>query len=471
MRRSRLVLSSLNLLTTLVLLAVLFIMGNFISSRRYARWDLTQQQFTAVSEQTTQILRGLTEPTAVTVFYQPRHRLYELVSDLLEEYSRISPKIQVEFVDPDQDPARTQQLVREFEIDTPNLVIFKTGVRHKYLSDTDLADYDYSTMTMTAEPRVKAFKGEDAFTSAIVSLAQAQQPLIWLTDGHGEKNVESQEPMGAADLKRYLEQQNMRVEQVTLLERTEIPAEVQLLVIAGPTRRITESELLLLQDYLERGGRILALIDPLVDSGLDGFLERWGIRLGMDIVVDPARQLPFGSAANLFVTTYTRHPIVEKMKTLMTLYPVARSVSPVTPPPAEISTMPLALTSPMGWGETTVDSPRFQFDAGLDAKGPVSIAVAAERREPSRGRLVAIGDSDFVINAQLGNIGNRDLLMGAVYWLVEQEERIGIGPKPVESIRLRLTGNALVPIFWLSLLALPAVCGTIGVGVWWRRRT
>jgi ABC-type uncharacterized transport system involved in gliding motility auxiliary subunit len=477
--KRRTILSSLNLAVTLVLLGVLFIFVNFISSRRYARWDLTRQQMTALSQQTTQVLRGLTQPVSITVFYQPRHRLYELVQDLLEEYRRASSQIQVEFVDPEQDPARTQQLVNEFAIDTPNLVIFKSGTRHKYLTDTDLAEYDYSTMTMTAEPRVKSFKGEEGFTSAIVSITQEAQPLIWLTSGHGEKAADEQTPMGASELKRHLEQQNMQVEQVTLLERTEIPADVTLLVLLGPSRRFAEPELLLLEQYLDRGGRMLVLLDPLVDSGLEGLCQRWGIRLGLDIVVDPTRQLPFGSAANLFVTTYTQHPIVEKMKTLMTLYPVARSVSPVEPAPPQISVVPLALTSPQGWGETNTSNPRFQFDEGQDTKGPVTIAVAAERRKPAqdpanaetRTRLVVIGDSDFIVDAQLGNIGNRDLLMGAIFWLVEQETRIGISPKPIESIRLNMTREKLAPIFWMSLLLMPALCGLAGVGVWWRRRT
>jgi len=143
---------------------------------------------------------------------------------------------------------------------------------------------------------------------------------------------------------------------------------------------------------------------------------------------------------------------------------------------------PLALTSEAGWGETRTSVERFQFNEGEDLKGPVSIAVASERKPPapsageapgsppSRTRLVVIGDSDFIVNAQLGNVGNRDFLLGAVYWLIEQEQRIGIGPKPIQSIKLNLTGSQLRGILWFSLLAMPLVCGVSGVGMWWLRR-
>lgn len=474
-------LSSGNFLLTVVLIGVLFIMGNYLSSRHYARWDLTRQQFTAISDQTRQTLTQLEEPLSIIIFYQSNHRLYPLIKDLLAEYERVSPQVQVEYVDPEQDIARAQQLVNEFQID-PNspdafhLVIFKSGSRHKYISDVEeLADYDFSTMTtMDAQPRVKAFKGEAAFTSAMISVTQAEQPLLWFTSGHGEKSVTATDERALSELKRSLEQQNIRVEEVTLLQRTEISPDVKLIVIAGATRRFTEQELALLQGALEQGGRLLAFIDPLADTGLDGLLEEWGITLGMDIVVDPARQLPFVSAANLFVTDYTQHPITEKMKTLMTLFPLARSVRPAEPSPEGITVTELALTSNTGWGESKTSVGVFEFNAGEDLKGPVSIAAAAERESAAEGsartRLVVIGDSEFLIDAQLSNVGNRDLLLGAVFWLIEQEHRIGIGPKTIEALKLNLTGKQLSNFLWLSLLAMPLACGLLGIGMWWQRR-
>jgi len=493
----RRVFASLNLVTTLLLLLALFIFVNFIASRRYARWDTSKQKITALSDQTVQTLKTLMEPVSVIVFYQPGHRLFELVNDLLAEYSRTSPHVRVERVDPEQDVARARQLVQAFEIDVTNpealnLVIFKAGTRHKYLSDTDLAEYDYSSMAMGGGPRVKSFKGEEAFTSALISVTQGQAPLTWITSGHGEKSIAAADPTGLAELKKYLEQQNLSVEAVTLLEKSNIPSDVTLVVIPGPTRRFTEVEVGVLEAYLRQGGRVLLLIDPLEETGLDGLCARWGMEVGMDIVVDPSRRLPFVSAANLFVTDYTEHPIVKKMKTLMTLFPLARSVRPAEPAPASLTVTPLAMTSEAGWGETQTSVERFQFDEGQDIEGPVSIAVASERLSAAPAaqaagqptsptltpaastaaptRFVVIGDSDFIANAQLGNVGNRDFLLGAVYWLIEQERRIGISPKTIASMKLHLTGGQMTGISLFSFLALPSLFGLLGVGMWLLRR-
>ncbi len=475
--RWRRVLTSLNLLTVLLSLLVLFIMVNYMASRRFVRWDLTKQRITVLSDQTRQVLKALKEPLSIIVFYQPNHRLYELIKDQLTEYQQASPLISVEFVDPDQDIARAKQLATQLQINDLNLVVFQAtpatgqaGARHKYLSDSELADYDLSSMGAGGEPRVSAFKGEDAFTSAIISVTQTESPTVWFTSGHGEKSLEATDLRSLSALKRALEQQNISPKTVTLLEQSAIPPEVKLLVIPGPTRRFTEQELALLQTYVAGGGKLLALIDPLDETGLDGFLERWGITVGLNIVVDPTNRLPFVSASNLLVTTYTDHPIVKKMKTFVTLFPLARSVEPSPSNPEHMDAVRLALTSKAGWGETQTSGEVFEFTEGKDLKGPVCIAVASERETPTRTRVVVIGDSDFIVDAQLGNVGNRDLILGAIRWLIEQEQLIGISPKALESIKLNLTGGQLTNLFWVSFLGLPMGFALLGVGVWFLRR-
>ena len=488
-------LARLNLAATLVLLGALFILVNFVASRRYARMDFTRAKLSVLSEKTVRVLKGLPTPVRVIVFYQPQEPnqrpdpLYPLIVNLLKEYERYSTQLKIEYVEPYRDRARAEQLAKQFDIDRINLVVFQAGTRHKYLSDTDLADYDLNAMRLGGQPQLEAFKGEDAFTSAIVNVTQASSPLVWCTTGHGEKVADSPEPLGLSSLKKYLEQQNVTIQPVTLVDRTAVPPDVKLIVIAGPTRRFTDAEATLLQTYLDHGGRLLALIDPLDETGLDDLLQRWGVLLGHDIVVDPARQLPGVRPENLFIVAYTHHPIVQKMKTFMTLFPLARSVRPTQPLPTGLTVTPLAMTSDSGWGETQASGEVFKFDAGVDLKGPVSIAVAVERLpappqhvggaqagrpvSSSGGtstRLVVMGDSDFIINTQLANVGNRDLLLGAFYWLIEQEQLIGIGPKPLEAIKLDLTSQELRGISWFSFLLMPLACGMAGVGVWWIRR-
>jgi ABC-type uncharacterized transport system involved in gliding motility auxiliary subunit len=459
-----------NLAVTLLLLGVLFLFVNFIASRRYARIDLTQTKITALSEKTTSTLKRLQEPLRIVVFYQPTHRLYELVRDLLTEYEHLGPKLQVEYVDPEQDLAKARQLAEQLQIQRPNVVVVAFGDRRKHLSDTDMAEYDYQGMSTGGGPTVKAFKGEEALTSAMINVMESTQPLIWVTTGHGEKSLTDGQELGLVDLARRMDQENMNTETATLLEHTDVPKEVQAIFIPGPARPFADAEVTLLQAYVDRGGRLLALLDPLQESGLESLLSHVGIAVNNDIVVDPSRQLPFLSPANLFITTYTQHPIVEHMETFMTLFPLARSMQPAATLPEGIGVHKLAMTSPEGWGELDPNTSPFKFEEGKDIKGPVTIAMAAERKAPVATRVVVIGDSDFVANGQLSNIGNADLALGALHWLVDQERLIGIGPKPLESIKLHLTASQTTGVFWFSFAGLPCLLGILGALMWWVRR-
>lgn len=468
--RARRLLASLNLAATLLLLGVLFILINWVASRRYVRWDASPAKITTLSEKTLQTLKALSTPVSVVVFYQPGQRLAQLVADLLAEYERRAPQLTVEFVDPERDLARAMQLAQELKLEQANLVIVRAGARRKIIEEPELAEYDFSAFSELG-PQIRAFKGEEALTAALLNVTQTTQPLVWLVSGHGEKSAQSREITGLSQLQRALEQQNLRLETVTLLERTEIPKDVQLLLIAGPTRAFAPSELAVLQRWMDHGGRLLALLDPLQPTDLEPWLASWGVQVDPDLVVDPARQLPFVSAANLMVTTYTKHPIVEKMKTLITLFPLARSVRPTQPLPASLTVTPLALTSEAGWGEMQTEQETAQFTEGTDLKGPVPIAVAVERNGAPPVRLVVVGDSDFVSDSQLLQVGNRDFLLAAVNWLASQEQLIGIAPKTLEAVRLQLTRRQAAGVFWFSFTALPLACGLLGALMWWLRRT
>jgi len=471
MARLKRLLASGNLLATLALLGILFIMVNYVSSRRYARWDVSRQQLSVLSDRTLQVLQHLEEPVHAVVFYQPSHRLYMLIKDMLSEYQRFAPALTVEFVDPQRDFARAQQLVAQYEIEIANVVVFASGSQHQHVSDDQLADYDYSSVAAAGEPRLRAFTGEDAFTSALLGVTQTDQSLAWFTYGHGEKSMDRSGPDGLSEFQRYLEQQNLRVEAVNLVERDAIDPEVKLIIIPGPTHQLLDRELDLLRQYLSGTGRVLILLDPLTETALEPFLSEWGIAAGDNVVVDPTRQLLFGSAADLIISEYeTQHPIAEKLQDVMTMYPLARSVQAAEEVPEGIIVTPLVLTSETGWGESNPLDAQFTRTDGEDLLGPVAIAAAAERYGPEPARLVVFGDSDFLANAHLSQLGNRDLALSAVYWLIEQERLIGIGPKTIETIQLQLTGSELRHLFWFSLLTMPLVCGVLGFGMWWRRR-
>jgi ABC-type uncharacterized transport system involved in gliding motility auxiliary subunit len=426
------------------------------------------------------LLSALTNRLDVIVFFQPGNDLYEDVRNLLQEYECARPWMRVEWVDPDRDLARTKELMRKYQVDQANVIVFDAGGRGKYVNARELAEYDYSPVQFGQRPERVAFKGEQAFSSAIRSITEARRPIVYFLQGHGERDIDSfNRSAGFSSLAQEIKRDNMDVRKLILGEKQTIPKDCDALVIAGPDKRISEPELSLVRNYLDQKGRLLVMLDAMTRTGLESLMADWGIRLVDDVVVDATRTL---SGRELFITRYEPHPITSKLKNETSILYLPRSVEPAVKAseagnaPDKPKVTPLAACSEAGWAESDLTQNPMKFDAEADRPGPVSVAVAAERG-PVPGidvqiqptRVVVFGDSDFVSNAALTG-GNADFFMSALNWLLERPELMAIAPKSVEQNRLDLTHVQLRTLHWIVIVILPLLVALIGALVWLRRR-
>jgi ABC-type uncharacterized transport system involved in gliding motility auxiliary subunit len=107
----------------------------------------------------------------------------------------------------------------------------------------------------------------------------------------------------------------------------------------------------------------------------------------------------------------------------------------------------------------------------------IPIAVASEKGGVSgvaagRGaaRLVVIGDSMLLSNGVLDSVGNRDFASLCVSWLLDRQQSLAIGPRPLREWRLSLSQRQINLIQWSLLGALPGGVLLLGFVVWSRRR-
>lgn len=89
----------------------------------------------------------------------------------------------------------------------------------------------------------------------------------------------------------------------------------------------------------------------------------------------------------------------------------------------------------------------------------------------SDGRLVVVGDTDFIANdLALSPLGNADLFLNMVHWLTEDENLIAIRARDPEDRRITMTAGQLRNLVLLALVFLPGFFLVWGVAVWWSRR-
>jgi ABC-type uncharacterized transport system involved in gliding motility auxiliary subunit len=461
---------------------------NWLGSRHWARGDWTKTRLYSLSATTRKLVGGLTKPVRITVFMDRDSRLWAPVSELLARYRALSPKIEVEYLDPKRNLARAEALVREFGI-RQSTVVFRSGDRKKYVEEDKLAEYDFGNPQLgRSAPEIKAFKGEEAFTSAILAVTEVRTPHVYFSAGHGESSIDSGERgRGLAEAKQKLERDNLVVAKWESLGKDTVPADADAIIVAGPRTAFLEPEVGALEKYLAGGGRVLLLLDPVLpspgspppDFGLGRLLTANGVKLGNDVVVDPANALPLVGAETVFANHFGNHPIVRALANegLPVIFPLARSVGKADAT-AAASGAPTTLveTSADGWGETSLANLEEQVKKDpQDTPAPVGLAVAIgpgddEKAPAKKGRLVVVGNSRFAADGSLGNAGNANLFVNAVHWLTGSEKQIGIAPKTPEQASLSLTQSQVRRIGLFSIVGLPALAVMLGGWVWYRRR-
>jgi ABC-type uncharacterized transport system involved in gliding motility auxiliary subunit len=480
---------------------------NYFGMKYYQRWDWTGSKLYSLSEKTESILAGLDRDIEVTMFLQPGSNLYDPAKELLERYAARSPRVTLRTVDPQRNLIEAQRLVDEYGLSSLNVVVFEAGGDRRVVEESTLADFDYSGLQYGAAPTMTGFKGEEAFTSAILALVEKTKPKVLFTTGHGERSIDDFDESGLSRIRDLLGKENLELESWASLGQPAVPAGTDLVVVAGPRVNFVAPELDAFSRYLDGGGRMLVLLDPeldgqgtLVKTGIEAWLAERGVEVGDDLVVDPSSTLPFFGAETIFVRAAGSHPIIDSLAQAdyPVIFALARSVR-AGAAPAELEVRTLLQTTSDGWGETDLANLRGVSKGDTDTPGPVAVGVAVggaakppespfdehgleadadEEDEEAASdetaapawRLVVFGDSDFATNGQLANVGNPTLVANTFNWLLERQNLLGIGPKKPEQVRLSLTRGELAAITWISLLGLPALAVGAGVLVWSRRR-
>jgi gliding motility-associatede transport system auxiliary component len=236
----------------------------------------------------------------------------------------------------------------------------------------------------------------------------------------------------------------------------------------------------MVQKYLDAGGRVLILIDPDTDPKLDDIFNSWNVKVGKNLVIDnsaAARATGIGPT-NPIVTTYGSSPITNKLDGTITIFPMARTVSIADAQKPDPQLVELVKTSENSFTIPKLPVPakgqdrvELRFDPKTDQRGPLSLAVSAERQSgKTDARLVVIGNSAFAVNPYLGFQRNGDLFYNSIDWLAHQESLISIRPKSPANRRVTLTQAQSIILNWFDLLILPGIVIVTGVLIWWKRR-
>lgn len=427
---------------------------NVLADRYNKSYDATANKRYSLSPQTAKIVKGLKDPATIT-YYNQSTRFRE-GKDLLDEYANLSPKVHVDYVDPDKNP----EAAREAGIRELGTAVVQVGMKKD----------EAKSMT------------EEGVTGAFIRDLKSSTRTVCFISGSGEHRLDDSEREGFSHFKDLLAKEDYETKSIDLLQKAEVPSDCTTLIIGGPTRNYEQPAVDAIKKYVEDGGRALFMLDPPLklgrseiadNDGLTTLLQSWGVTMQKDLILDlnPIGQLAGVGPQVALVTNYESQPIVNDMKGVATGFPLSRSMDIKNTD--KTSVQKLFDSSATSLATDNLSSASVNVNDPKNKKGPMPLAAAGTYntgKENSQGRFVVVGSSSWIDNGFIDFNGNNDLALNTINWLSSDEDLISIRPKPEDDRRITMTRSQLSWVRATSQFLLPIIVVIAGVGVWWKRR-
>lgn len=328
----------------------------------------------------------------------------------------------------------------------------------------------------------------EAEISAVLKTMISKSPRIAFLGGHGERSIHDRSGVNYTSFTTVLDSRGALINQgytpctLTLSTGGDIPADVDVLVIADLRKALTDDELIQVKRYIERGGNLVVLGEPRRQEYIAPVLEQLGLAFVPGVLVQPHE----GYAADYLWVTFTPEgaelePIFARMVELNNVLTMPSAAAIYETENVGFEAIPVFTTGTMKcWNE--LETKNFSLEdptlnEAIGEKENAYVTGYALRRDVKgkEQRVFVLGDADCISNAELGidrefRRSNYALIDGMFQWLVYDEYPIDVSRPAAKDNDVYLTpvGYAWVKIFlrWVC----PAILVLLGCVIWFSRR-
>lgn len=470
-----------NSLLLVALVIGIALVGYMLASSSNMVADLTEYQLYSLRPDVAALVKSLTQPVIITVFYTTAQLDQQAADQPVLNLFRDASKglIKLNIVDPDEQPIVAHNFGASAQAHA-----FVTGVT----ADGQPAFGQGKVIALDND-----YVGEQQIADAILLLQARGKFKVLFTIGDNEVNTDANTNGIATQIRGGLEKVGITTGTIDLTKE-DIPDDTTTLIILAPKNDLTEATTQKIAQYTADGGRLLIMAKPLLVQPVSGpvaplefqFLqesspmtkylwETWGVRAQNDIVYDPVYFVD--SPYQLLTVQAAHHPIMARDPSgttqLQALLYVARSweLAPSGQTPPNVGLTPLIATSDQAFGATDIRTATYTPDSyqrsSKDLSGPLFIAVAAENTL-NHSRLVVIGDSDWATDQVVEQYNNGLLWSNMMNWLTEYQQKTTVSPVETQLPLITDSGTLNVVVV-LTVLLLPGIILAAGVFVWWSR--
>jgi hypothetical protein len=422
------------------------------ADRSGIRFDWTFEEIFEISAATRQACNALPQPVSALLFRDPEDPRIRQTRLLLGELARVCPGLRVEERVIDEAPDEADR----YEVGTSNTVVLRVGDR------------------FDSAPR----PSEGAIFEALSRLRSLESGTIAVLRGEGEGDPTRSDDLGYSGLAAALATEGYRLRSVVSAAMDEVPEDTDVVLLIAPRRPLVPHASQALRRYLDEGGRLVALLEPGAETGIEELLADYGITSPAAVVVDPAsggvEEGPEG--LNVIAFNYETHPISRGLDRNRVTYFTAARPFDLRRPRIDDELRRVVLSSGRAWRQEDLSllerrEGSIEHDGG---PGDYQTLVASGRYPHEDGtdtRIVVFGDAGFASNRHLRAVYNLDLVLNAVHWATEREAAITLRPKIRQVLQFPVPLQSSVEALYGVGLLVPELLLIAGGIAWLRRRS
>ncbi len=481
-----------------VLILGIAITANLLADEMVTRFDLTENNRYTLSQPSIDIAESLEDPVTVTAYFsedvQPRlEQVRNELLNFLEEFRAYSDNnLEYTFVNPNEDETSEKEAqdqgirpvtVNVRERDQMSQKRAYLGAVFKYQGKTEVVPFIQPNSSL-----------EYTIASKIKQLTIENKPKIGLLQGHGEPPQSEMQQLTQELNQRY------QIADVSGLDTTSVPADIETLLIIRPEQQLSQNELLAIDQYLMSGGNVVFAVNRVKteirmgmasaqDNGINQLLSAYNIPLQPNLLKDANASTirvqqnrgGFQVVNNVRypylpqVTNFSNHPVSEGLESVVFQFVSTLDTTRID----SAQTLSVLASSSEKAG---IDSGRFNLNPNQNwspesfAQSYLPLAAAVEGRFQSafanvdtvdvplkqsrETSLVVFGDGDFVINgpqqqSQQLPADNVSLMVNTVDWLADDTGLISLRTQQVTDRSLSQVSDSTTTILKYTNLFLP----------------
>ena len=465
-------------LITVLVIALLVTLNTaltFLFKKYPLRIDLTRDKVFELSEDTEEFLAGLAADVDVFIlnsesgFSASSPAVYfTQANEVLRRYAQHSARIRISYVDLLRNPGFASRYP-DVSLEV-NDILLTSGGRNRVIRAQDL----FNIQSSYYGSRVLSSKAEQTMTSALLSLTGVEKTLVSVISGHGEESIVP-----------FLDHLSLNafehVSQNLLTE--EIRPDASLVILAAPSRDLSEEELRKLDAFLAGGKNktvfCLASASQQPLPNLASFLAEWGIAVeaGTAFETDPGRLLgnnPYLSIADYGEEEYSKNAAG---KGLLPVTVQSRPLKALFEQKLYKTVIPLLRLSPRS-GVRPADTETDWQPSPADLTGDVPVMLLGRSRQTGRsGALeqtnVLVSGSIFSLDQSIlsgPNIANAGYFLDVLGNLAGRERTVWVADKTLGFSQLGIAAGHVIVLVLVFMAILPLGTLIFGIVVWLRRR-